>query len=218
MSRILRLSAVLFLGLAASLAAAAEPPVRARSLQPLASYFTDADYPDAAIRNFEQGAVGFRLTIAPDGRPSGCSVTSSSGSAILDSTTCRIVVERPRFEPARDAHGKATSDEVDGRIVWRLPDEAGEPDPRVQAAVTLWAECVRGEAAKLTTGALPAGEVARRSFAPCAALEAPLLPPGEQADALAQLRGAMAPLIEAMVLRTRAIMADPAPPEVRKEP
>jgi TonB family protein len=195
-------------------AAAAEPPVRARSLQPLATYFSDEDYPAAAIRNHEQGAVAFRVSVGPDGKPSGCSVTGSSGSAILDSTTYRIVAERPRFEPARDADGKATSDEFNGRIVWRLPGDT--PQPRLQAAVSLWGDCVRGEAAKLTLGALPAGEVARRAFAPCSALEAVLWPPGKRPRPLTELRADMAAMVEASVVQTREALAAPA--EVRKEP
>jgi TonB family protein len=215
MSSILRSAACLLLGLV-SAAAAAEPPVRARSLQPLATYFSDEDYPAAAIRNHEQGAVAFRVRVGPDGKPSGCSVTGSSGSAILDATTCRIVAERPRFEPARDAGGKATSDEFNGRIVWRLPGDA--PNPRLQAAVSLWGDCVRGEAAKLTLGALPAGEVARRAFAPCSALEAVLWPPGKRPRPLTELRADMAAMVEASVVQTREALAAPAEPEVRKEP
>jgi TonB family protein len=152
-------------------AAAAGDPHRAETPQALATLFSDGDYPAAAIRAHEQGTVAFRLEVGADGNPTGCSVVSSSGSQALDSTTCRLLMERARFRPARDAGGKAVTDEYVGRIVWRLPDDAAAPT-RLQALQMLWNFCVMGEAAKLAPGDLPADEIARRSFAPCAALEA----------------------------------------------
>jgi periplasmic protein TonB len=89
----------------------------------LASYISDADYPDAAIRNEEQGTTGFRLTVGPDGRVSNCEVTRSSGSSSLDNTTCRLMRSRARFTPARDTSGAATSDTVSASIRWVLPEE-----------------------------------------------------------------------------------------------
>ena len=167
MIRIVPLAALLLSGLAPASVAAAEPEP-ARPLATLPTLFSDADYPAAALRNHEQGPVGFRLEVGPDGRPSACSVASSSGSQALDSTTCRLLMERARFRPARDAEGKATSDSFTGRIVWRL----GEAPPRLRTAQMLWTTCVMGEASKLAPGDLPAEEVARRSFLPCTALEA----------------------------------------------
>ena len=87
-----------------------EKPTRARAN--LASYISDADYPAAAIRNGEQGIVGFRLEIAPDGRVSDCRILKSSNSAALDEATCRIMLSRARFTPARDGSGRAVSDSV----------------------------------------------------------------------------------------------------------
>lgn len=95
-------------------------PARARAN--LASYVSDADYPNAAIRNEEQGVTRFRLGVGPDGRVSECSVTGSSGSTALDSATCRLMKQRARFVPARDSDGRATSDTVSNAIRWVLPD------------------------------------------------------------------------------------------------
>jgi protein TonB len=36
----------------------------------------------------------------------GCRVTRSSGSRALDSTTCRLIEQRFRFRPSRDALGR----------------------------------------------------------------------------------------------------------------
>ena len=103
----------------------APPPVRriepARAKANLASYVSNDDYPDSAIRNEEQGTTGFRLDVGPDGRVSGCSITSSSGSTALDNAVCRLMRSRARFTPATDSTGARTSDSVSGRIRWVLP-------------------------------------------------------------------------------------------------
>ena len=103
----------------------APPPPRvvepARARANLASYVSNDDYPDSAIRNEESGTTGFRLDVGPDGRVSNCTVTSSSGSTSLDSTTCRLMRSRARFTPATNSSGAKVSDSVSGRIRWVLP-------------------------------------------------------------------------------------------------
>ena len=89
----------------------------------LASYISDADYPDSAIRAEEQGTTGFRLEIGTDGRVSNCSITRSSGSSALDNATCRIMRSRARFTPARDTAGNPTTDTYSTSIRWVLPEE-----------------------------------------------------------------------------------------------
>jgi protein TonB len=96
-------------------------PAKARAN--LASYITDDDYPQDAIRNEQQGTTGFRLDIGPDGRVTNCTVTSSSGSSSLDNTTCRLLRSRARFTPATDSSGSKTSDTQSGRIRWQLPED-----------------------------------------------------------------------------------------------
>jgi protein TonB len=104
--------------------AAGVTPARARAN--LASYLTDDDYPKEAIRWEQQGTAAFRLTIDRGGMVSACLITSSSGSAILDETTCRILQMRARFTPARDRRGRAVEDVTEGRIMWRLPEPEDE--------------------------------------------------------------------------------------------
>ena len=105
------------------------PPPPPRTVEPakaranLASYVSNDDYPQDAIRNEQQGTTGFRLDVGPDGRVTNCTVTSSSGSSSLDSTTCRLMRSRARFTPATDSNGNRTSDSVSGRIRWQLPEE-----------------------------------------------------------------------------------------------
>jgi TonB family protein len=87
----------------------------------LASYISDADYPVEAIRNEEQGTVGFQLDIGADGMVSGCRIVQPSGSASLDEATCRIMRARARFSPARDDSGNPVPDRLTARVRWVLP-------------------------------------------------------------------------------------------------
>lgn len=104
------------------------PPAKTRKIEPararanLASYVSDEDYPNSAVRNEEQGTTRFRLGVGPDGRVSECTVTVTSGSPALDSATCRLMKQRARFTPARDDNGKATTDSVASAIRWVLPE------------------------------------------------------------------------------------------------
>jgi protein TonB len=93
----------------------------ARAQGSLPGLFSTDDYPQAALRNEEQGTTAVSLTIGPNGRVSGCSVTSSSGSSSLDSTTCSILTRRARFTPAKDQNGNPISDSSSARIRWQLP-------------------------------------------------------------------------------------------------
>ncbi|QPQ54310.1 energy transducer TonB [Allosphingosinicella flava] len=77
----------------------------------IAGRIVNADYPRAAKRAGVEGEVLVRFTVEPDGRVGRCSVVRSSGSDALDSTTCRLIQQRYRFAPARDASGRPVSDE-----------------------------------------------------------------------------------------------------------
>jgi TonB family protein len=96
--------------------------------QSLASYVSVDDYPLSALLSGIEGVVGFRLYIDASGRVSRCAVSRSSGSPALDVKTCQIFLERARFTPARDAQGRATTDMLASRIVWRMQrdDDAAE--------------------------------------------------------------------------------------------
>jgi len=66
----------------------------------------DADYPRAAHDARAEGIVVARLSVGADGRVRGCAVIGSSGNSDLDETTCRLIRQRFRYEPARDAQGR----------------------------------------------------------------------------------------------------------------
>lgn len=213
MTRIATLAALLLVGLAPT-GIAAETPRRAEPSQTLPSLFSDADYPAVALRNREEGAVGFRLDVGADGMPTRCSVVSSSGSSALDSATCRLLLERARFRPARDAQGKATGDYYTGRIIWRMGEN---PPSRLQTLQMLWTGCVMGEAAKMAPGDLPAEEVARRAFPPCAALEALLSREFGAPLPLAEPRASIIHTIDEGLARIRPILNSPPEGDARRD-
>src|SRR5947199_10312581 len=79
----------------------AEPVPRSE----LQAYIGESDYPVAALAKHLQGIVGIRLIVGTDGRVLGCTIAHSSGVAVLDEATCRILRSRARFTPAPDALG-----------------------------------------------------------------------------------------------------------------
>ena len=80
----------------------------------------DRDYPREASRANAGGEVEVRFTIEASGRVSGCRVTRSSGDASLDETTCRLIEERFRFQPATNAAGQPVASRYGWRQTWWL--------------------------------------------------------------------------------------------------
>jgi TonB family protein len=86
-----------------------------------AGWVTSNDYPPTALRRREQGVVAFTLEVDAAGGVTGCSVTTSSGSAVLDETTCRLLRSRASFTPARDGRGQALPGRWSSRFRWEMP-------------------------------------------------------------------------------------------------
>lgn len=66
----------------------------------------NSDYPKGLGEEGIQGLVAVRYRVGEDGRVTDCEVTRSSGSKILDDTTCRLIKDRFRFRPSRDSRGR----------------------------------------------------------------------------------------------------------------
>jgi len=88
-----------------------------------ANWATTNDYPTRALREEREGTTSFRVTVGPDGRVTGCSVTSSSGSPDLDDATCANVTRRARFNPATDGEGQPTTGSYSNRVRWVIPKD-----------------------------------------------------------------------------------------------
>lgn len=86
-------------------------------------WITTDDYPSAALRQNLQGVVVVSAMIGVDGKVRSCVVTQSSGSQLLDDTTCRLYTKRAHFTPARDADGNPTAAQHSDRFRWQIPNE-----------------------------------------------------------------------------------------------
>ncbi len=91
-------------------------------------WVTTSDYPSAALRDEISGVTRFRLIVEADGRVSQCDITQSSGSEILDTATCRLIVRRARFNPAVDEAGNPTVGYFSSAVRWIIP-VAMPPEP-----------------------------------------------------------------------------------------
>ncbi len=73
------------------------------------------------------GVVQVRYAVETDGRVTGCVATASSGSALLDRTTCRLIEQRYRYRPSLDAAGRPVRSFVEHAEEWVV--ELLPPDP-----------------------------------------------------------------------------------------
>eukprot|EP00611_Tribonema_gayanum_P019906 TRINITY_DN3542_c0_g5_i1.p1 TRINITY_DN3542_c0_g5~~TRINITY_DN3542_c0_g5_i1.p1 ORF type:complete len:239 (-),score=42.53 TRINITY_DN3542_c0_g5_i1:245-961(-) len=99
-------------------------PSKARGVQPKNARSWQAriqeNYPRRAAQEEIEGTVGVRVTVTPDGRATGCSVTSSSGSDLLDAAACKDLERYGRFEPALNDDGVPISAGWSTRITYKL--------------------------------------------------------------------------------------------------
>lgn len=79
-----------------------------------------ANYPRRAVQREIEGNVGVSVTIGPDGRVTGCSVSNSSGNDDLDQAACEGMQRYARYEPALDDAGNPTTGRDSMTIVYRL--------------------------------------------------------------------------------------------------
>lgn len=98
-----------------------EPAVHATPLGDPANWVRPEDYPAAPLAADKEGVTGFALDIDSAGRVDQCSIWLSSGSQELDQTTCRVIMERALFSPAKDAQGQAMPGRYRSRIKWVIP-------------------------------------------------------------------------------------------------
>jgi protein TonB len=96
------------------------PPVR------IGGELKSSDYPREARKAGQQGRVETEIEVDRKGRPSACAVTKSSGSAELDQATCRLIMHRFRYAPARDQSGKAVAGIATYDLDWVYRQATGE--------------------------------------------------------------------------------------------
>jgi periplasmic protein TonB len=107
-----------------------------RGLRPprwLRGRLRDSDYPPGLGESGVWGRVHVRYVVETDGGVTNCAVTRSSGSAVLDRTTCDLIEQRFRYAPARDRFGRPIRSNLIESYEWLvedLPDEEQEPPRR----------------------------------------------------------------------------------------
>lgn len=72
------------------------------------TWMTPRDYPRMMLAYKKEGLVRFRLTVNAAGKPTFCSVESSSLPQMFDNAVCLNLLKRARFTPALDWEGKPT--------------------------------------------------------------------------------------------------------------
>jgi len=78
------------------------------------------NYPPRAANEGLEGTVSLRVTVTPEGRATGCTVTNSSGHSILDNAACKDIERYSRFEPALDDDGNPINASWTTRITYKL--------------------------------------------------------------------------------------------------
>lgn len=81
--------------------------------------FRNSDFPDR-LRGAGRLKIGVRYAIGPSGHVDRCEIIEKSGYAEVDAMTCRIIMERYRFRPARDPDGYAVTEVREEDYRWRV--------------------------------------------------------------------------------------------------
>lgn len=85
-----------------------------------------SDLPEELQERRQGGELELTYRVNVDGRVSDCRVTRSSGLPALDARTCRLITERFRFRPSRDANGRPVPSYIIESHGWEQPE--GDPD------------------------------------------------------------------------------------------
>lgn len=88
-----------------------------------------SDLPPDLRETKSGGELRLRYRIGVDGRVSDCRILVSSGRPSLDATTCRLITERFRFKPSRNARGKPVPAIMVETHGWYYPPEEATDDP-----------------------------------------------------------------------------------------
>ncbi|MBA17726.1 MAG: energy transducer TonB [Sphingomonas sp.] len=96
------------------------PPRVAQKADLRSGSISNDDYPSAARRAGDEGVTVVRFTIGTNGRVTSCSTVRSSGSSLLDSTTCSLIERRFRFRAAEDQNGNKIEETRTQSVRWQI--------------------------------------------------------------------------------------------------
>lgn len=80
------------------------------------------DFPPELEEYGVGGTVSVRYVVETSGRVTNCTVTRSSGSRLLDQTTCRLIEQRFMFDPSRDRFGRPIRSNIVEDHHWEVED------------------------------------------------------------------------------------------------
>lgn len=93
----------------------------ATSARPAASWFTGDDYPEQAIRDWQQSDMTLRVNVDAVGNVTDCHLVSSVNSVIINNIICGIIRKRGHYLPAELADGTKVADYQVIVLKFRLP-------------------------------------------------------------------------------------------------
>lgn len=99
-------------------------------LRQIGGRISGKDYPQGPLRAGIGGTLWVRYVVGVKGRVDNCRVVRSSGNAELDETTCRLIMQRFRYRPRRDARGKPVPSVIVEDHTWEVDrdDRQATPD------------------------------------------------------------------------------------------
>jgi hypothetical protein len=81
--------------------------------------------------------VGIRVVVDKDGRPDNCETDFSDGNQQLGEYTCRLVIKRAKFEPARSQDGSTSYGVYRNSVFWTKTRLYQRPRPLADLKVTV---------------------------------------------------------------------------------
>lgn len=86
-----------------------------------AGWLRSDDYPGSALRGGRSATIAFRLMVDATGTPSACKIQTAISSPEFIEHTCKLLIRRARFTPARDAAGAPSPSYYVNSVNWVMP-------------------------------------------------------------------------------------------------
>lgn len=91
---------------------------RVKPLQNPGEWVRSGDYPTGLLMQGASGIINFRLDVDETGAATGCHIQAMTKPLGFADTTCRLIRQRAKFEPALDATGKPVKSYYVNTVRW----------------------------------------------------------------------------------------------------
>lgn len=85
----------------------------------ISGHFRNSDFPSSA-KGAGRLKIGVRYAVGPSGGVDQCEIIEPSGYPEVDAMTCRVIIDRYRFKPARDEQGVPVTEVLEEDYSWRM--------------------------------------------------------------------------------------------------